>query len=99
MRTQTIVNKMREYIQDFREQLAKEDLTSIRTLAENTGNFFRELMRELPQGGTLDREVDVFVGCVERFGTACGQNNLQQAAQELAAMEMVVETVKEQCAG
>ena len=96
MKPQTISMKMQEYVQGFREQLAKEDWASIATLTENTGAFFRELIQELPESGTVGQEVEFFIACVDRFGTACRQKDMEKAAQTLAEMERVLESVQSQ---
>ena len=97
MKTETIFGKMREYIKDFKEQRAKGDSSSVPALTENSRNFFRELMGELPACGTVKREVETFASCVEVFGTACRQSDLQTASRTLAEMESALAAVQKQC--
>ena len=97
MQVQTIGSKMQEYVQDFREQLLKGDMASVPALIENSGTFFRELMQELPRGAFPCQEVEIFASCVDRFGAACGQRDLDAAAATLAEMEEITETVRKKC--
>lgn len=97
MQPQTILDKMREYIQDFRAQLAKKDRDALHTLTANTGSFFRELISELPETAVAGREVRIFADCVERFGTACSQDNWEAAAETLSDMEDIALVVQNQC--
>lgn len=97
MQTETIAQKLREYIQDFRAQLDKGDVSSVPALTENTGTFFRELIRELPEGSAIGLEVETFAACVEVFGTACRQADMETAARTLNEMEDVLDAVNAQC--
>ncbi len=98
MKPDTIVNKMREYVQDFREQLTKGDLASVSTLTRNSGAFFRELLREMPpECGAIEPEITVFAGCVERFGTACAHEDLELAAVTLSEMEAATRSAQKAC--
>ena len=97
MKLQTVYDKMQEYVQNFREQLAMGDTASVAALAANSGSFFRELMQELPQDAAMGTEVNIFITCVERFGAACAQRDMEGAAETLAEMETVVSAVGEHC--
>jgi len=97
MKPQTVINKMREYTQDFREQLGKGDIESIPALIENVGTFFRELMQEIPRCEFEILEISTFVVCVDRFGTSCAQQDLEKAAATLNEMEDVIRSVEERC--
>ena len=97
MQATTLVNKMREYVQDFRAQLLKKDMASVPALTRNTGCFFRELIAEMPEDVVNGLEVQEFLACVDRFGTACRQENLENAAQTLQEMEDVVARAETAC--
>ena len=97
MKMNTIVSKMEEYVQDFRAQLEKKDPASLAVLTKNMKTFFEDLEGELPANADLGEKVRSFKGCVERFGKACEQNNMQEAAQALSEMETTVKKLREQC--
>lgn len=97
MRTETIVRKMEEYVQDFRAQLEKNDPASINTLMANTEAFFNELSGELPANADFGRGVEQFRGCVERFGDACKLNDVRKASEVLEEMESTVQSLEKMC--
>ena len=97
MKQQTILDKMREYIQDFREQLAKNDLDSLTALVANTKTHFKDLMRDLPDDCTPGRDVEIFIICVDRFGGACLRHDLDQAALLLVEMEAITDSMQAEC--
>ena len=92
METQPLIGKMKEYVQDFRMQIAKGGLASIPP--RNTETFFRELVQELPDCCSNRRDVELFAACVDRFGAACAREDVKTAARTLMEMENVVESVQ-----
>lgn len=98
MQIETVVHKMEEYIQDFRAQLAKKDLESVDVLTKNMTLFFDNLEEELPANSDFGLRIEEVRECAERFGKACEQNSMQQAASALAEMESIVQHLQRQCA-
>lgn len=98
MKMQTVINKMEEYIQDFRAQLKKRDKDSIHTLTANMKQFFSKLEGELPANADFGAQFTSIVSCAERFGAACSRNDMQEAAKALSDMELTAKALEKQCA-
>ena len=88
-RTATI-HKMEEYIQDFREQLEKNDPASLAVLAANTKYFFAGLLQDTQDGSCMEDSIKAFTGCIDRFEKSCSIDDRQTAAKQLAEMETIV---------
>lgn len=97
MQLTTIVQKMEEYVQDFRAQLEKNDPDSVAPLIANTRTFFEELEGSLPANAASRGKVEEFKGCVARFGEACSRKDMEKAAKTLADMENSVASLREEC--
>ena len=98
MQMQTVVRQMEEYIQDFRAQLKKKDMDSIKTMTANMQRFFGKLEDELPANVDFGQQFKTIVDCANRFGTACSKNDMQEAAKALSDMELTAKAIEKQCA-
>ena len=98
MQPETVVRKMEEYIQDFRAQLEKNDMASLAVLTNNMSLFFDDLEGELPANSDFGLKIEELRECSDRFGKACEQKSMQQAASALAEMESTMQNLKQQCA-
>lgn len=97
MQKETAIRKMEEYVQDFRAQLDKKDPASIAALTANLTTFFEDLEGSLPADANFGEKTSVVKTCAERFGKACENNNIQEAASALADMERTVAALRKQC--
>ena len=97
MKLQTVIGQMEEFIQDFRAQLHKKDPDSVATLTTNVKKFFARLEGELPANADFGPQFESIVACTERFGDACSNNDMQEAAKALSEMEMTVKSLERQC--
>lgn len=97
MQLNTVIQKMEEYVQDFRAQLEKKDPASVEPLVANMRTFFDDLEGKLPANADSRGMVDEFKDCAARFGEACRDNNMEKAAKTLSDMEGVVASLRRQC--
>jgi len=85
-----LIHKMEEYIQDFRAQLEKNDLSSLSTLTANTRHFFAKLLKETPDADHMKDSIKNFSNCIDQLEQSCAENDKQSASKSLALMEETV---------
>lgn len=95
MNKENVIKKMEEYIQDFREQLDKNDGSSLQVLATNTRLGLDRLKETVMDNDRARSGLQNIRECMEKFENAVKKGDRQMSAKALFLMEEAVQELKQ----
>ena len=91
----TVIKKLEEYAQDFREQLQKNDDSSLQVLASNTRQGVEWLQQTIMNNDRAKSGLQTVKECVEKFENAVKKGDRQMSAKALFLIEEAVQELKQ----
>lgn len=89
-----LVRKMEEYVQAYKDQLEKNDGSSLAALSDNAVTAFEGIKSKVMDNTRARAGLETFSEYIQKFEKACKEGDKQLSAKALILMEQAVQELK-----